>query len=122
MTSKELPQAEFEVIEIMWSLPSPVTTVQIMSKLSSKNWKMPTLISLLNRLIARGLVYSEKSGRERLYYAKVTEEEFMRLEMRNIINKYEKQPSVFNLISTLYDGRKISVKEKEELIEWLNKR
>jgi Predicted transcriptional regulator len=118
MNRIELPQAEFEVMEIIWKCPPPVTTVQIMAFLTDKNWKMPTLISLINRLITRGFVKSEKSGRERLYYPLIHEEEYMRNEVKSIIQKYNK-PSVTGLISALYSDEKISNAEKEELIEWL---
>lgn len=114
----ELPQAEFEVMEIIWHSEPPVTTVQIMSKMKDKNWKMPTLISLLNRLASRGFVKSDKVGRERLYYSLIREEEYMQTEMKSIIKKYKK-PSVSSLIGALYSGEEISSAEKEELIEWL---
>lgn len=116
--NKELPQAEFEVMEIIWQLPHPVTTVQIMSRLQDKNWKMPTLISLLNRLASRGFVTSEKIGRERLYYPLINEQQYMQCEMKNVIEKYNK-PSVTGLISALYSGKEITSAEKEELIKWL---
>ena len=114
----ELPQAEFEVMEIIWKLDPPITTVQLMAKLQDKNWKMPTLISLLNRLISRGFIESEKAGRERLYYPLIDEQEYMQNEMKQIIKKY-KNPSVTGLISALYSGEEISGAEKEELIQWL---
>jgi len=117
-TRVELPQAEFEVMEIIWKLDPPITTVQIMAKLQDKNWKMPTLISLLNRLISRGFIESEKAGRERLYYPLIAEQEYMQNEMKSIIKKYN-NPSVTGLISALYSGEEISGVEKEELIEWL---
>ncbi|MCL2517970.1 MAG: BlaI/MecI/CopY family transcriptional regulator, partial [Oscillospiraceae bacterium] len=96
----------------------PITTVQIMSELPDKNWKMPTLISLLNRLAARGLIKSEKTGRERLYYPLIGEDEYMNSEIKNVITKY-KRPSVTGLVSALYDGKEISESDKEELLKWL---
>jgi len=117
-TRIELPQAEFEVMEVIWKFQPPVTTAQMMTHLTDKNWKMPTLISLLNRLISRGFAKSEKSGRERLYYPLINEEEYMQNEVKSIIQKYN-NPSVTGLISALYSGEKISNAEKEELIEWL---
>lgn len=116
--NKELPQAEFEVMEIIWRLIPPVTTVQIMSRLQDKSWKMPTLISLLNRLASRGFITSDKIGRERLYYPLINEQQYMQREMKNVIKKYNKL-SVTGLISTLYSGEEISNAEKEELIKWL---
>ena len=117
-TRIELPQAEFEVMEVIWQFQPPVTTAQMMARLTDKNWKMPTLISLINRLISRGFVKSEKSGRERLYYPLIHEEEYMQNEVKSIIQKYN-NPSVTGLISALYSGEKISNAEKEELINWL---
>jgi len=114
----DLPEAEFEIMKVIWKLNPPITTVQIMSELPDKNWKMPTLISLLNRLAARGLIKSEKTGRERLYYPLIGEDEYMNSEIKNVITKY-KRPSVTGLVSALYDGKEISESDKEELLKWL---
>ena len=118
MKTIDLPEAEFEIMKVIWKLNPPITTVQIMSELPDKNWKMPTLISLLNRLAARGLIKSEKTGRERLYYPLIGEDEYMNSEIKNVITKY-KRPSVTGLVSALYDGKEISESDKEELLKWL---
>ena len=116
----DLPQAEFEIMKVIWKSEPPVTTVQIMSELPDKNWKMPTLISLLNRLAARGLVKSEKTGRERLYYPLIGENDYMNSEIKNVITKYKKFSfPVTGLVSALYDGKEISDSDKEELLNWL---
>ena len=116
----DLPETEFEIMKVIWKLNPPITTVQIMSELPDKNWKMPTLISLLNRLAARGLLKSEKTGRERLYYPLIGEDEYMNSEIKNVITKYKRiSVPVTGLVSALYDGKEISNSDKEELIKWL---
>ena len=50
---KKLPDAEFEIMKTIWSMSEPVTSSQIAEKMSDHNWKLPTLISFLKRLIER---------------------------------------------------------------------
>ena len=42
-----------------------------------KKWKMPTLISYLNRLTEKGFIRSEKKGRDRWYYPIIDEKEYL---------------------------------------------
>ena len=62
---KRLPDAEFDVMACIWQCDAPVTSGEIMRRRGSeRGWKTPALITLLNRLIERGFLRSEKPGRE----------------------------------------------------------
>lgn len=47
---KRLPDSEFEIMEIVWDLNKTVTSSDIMAKILNKKYKIPTIISYLNRL------------------------------------------------------------------------
>lgn len=52
---KKLPDAEFEVMKAVWTSDLPVTANNVVEKLGeSKDWKVQTVISLMNRLVKRG--------------------------------------------------------------------
>ena len=66
---KRLPDTEYDVMRVIWTNPSPITTTIIMEKLGNeRGWAVPALITMLNRLNEKGFLYSEKKGKMRYYY------------------------------------------------------
>lgn len=117
---KRIPDAEFEVMKVVWKNTPPVTTNMIMEQLGKK-WKVQTLISLLSRLIERGFLCSEKNGKERTYFPMVSKEEYLKYETNNFMEMFHEN-SFVSLINTLYEGKKLSEKELGELSEWIKQR
>lgn len=119
---KKLPDAEFEVMKTIWSNDPPVTTNILMNQLGNmKGWKLQTLVVLLLRLVDRGFLRSEKNGKERTYYPLVDKEKYLEFETNNFIDKFHDH-SVVSLMNTLYDGKKLSSSDLNELSKWLKKR
>ena len=119
---KKLPDAEFEIMKIIWRNPSPITTLQIMGKLSpGRNWKPQTVLTLLVRLIDKGYLSSSKAGKERIYAPIISSEEYLAIETENFLSRFHSS-SVLSLMSMLYDGKKLSDQEIDELRTWLNER
>ena len=55
MELQRLPDAELEVMLIIWESGQSVNSEYLMNKLQGiKNWKRTTLLKLLERLCARG--------------------------------------------------------------------
>ena len=78
---ERLPDAELEVMQALWQLePYPVTSAQLMEKLSGRHWRLPTLLKLLSRLEERGFVANEKEGRNNRYRPLVDEREYLAAE------------------------------------------
>lgn len=119
---KKLPEAEFEVMKIIWNSPPPVTTRDIMNKLdSTKEWKSQTVLTLLVRLTDRAFIRSEKQGKERLYFPIVSEDEYLAFETKDFMSKFHKN-SFASLFSAFYKGRKMDEKDLDELEKWLKER
>ena len=73
---RKLPEAEFEIMKVVWEKEPPLTSSMLMEELrQTKEWKVPTLSSLLSRLVERGYLSTEKKGKERTYYRLLTEDE-----------------------------------------------
>ncbi len=71
--SRKLPEAEFEIMKVVWEKKPPLTSTLLMDELKqTKDWKVPTLSSLLSRLVDRGYLRTEKNGKERTYYPLIT--------------------------------------------------
>lgn len=119
---KKLPDAEFEVMKVIWSSTPPVTTRDIMQKLDPiKEWKSQTVLTLLVRLTERSFIRSEKHGKERLYFPIVTEEEYLSFETKDFMNKFHKN-SFANLFSAFYKGKEIDEKDLDEIEKWMHER
>jgi predicted transcriptional regulator len=119
---KRLPDAEFELMRIVWQNEPPMSTNQIIACLDESNtWKPQTVLTLLVRLIEKGFLRSEKAGKERIYFPAVTREEYLQAETGSLFDRLHGN-SIFSLVNTLYDGKKFSDKEVAELRSWLDER
>ena len=122
MEIKRLPDAEFEIMKIIWKNPSPITTLGIIEHLGSKKkWKPQTVLTMLIRLIEKEFLSSEKVGRERNYTPLISETDYMQVETGNFMSRYAGN-SVGSLIKTMYDGQDMSEKDIEDLQRWLEEK
>lgn len=61
---KKLPDTEFDIMKTVWTNKPPITTTIIMEQLGKeKDWKIQTVVSLMNRLVERGFLRSENMER-----------------------------------------------------------
>lgn len=116
---KRLPDAEFEVMKVIWSNTPPITSLAIMEKLKhGKNWKPQTVLTMLVRLTEKGFLSSERLGRERNYTPIIQEQEYLRIETGDFMRRYSGH-SVGTLVKMLYDGQNLTQEDLQELKDWL---
>lgn len=119
---KRLPDAEFDVMKVVWANDPPATTSMVMEQLGKeKKWKTQTVVSLMTRLIDRGFLRTEKRGRERFYFPLISREEYLEFETGNFMEQYHEN-SFLNLVNTLYDGKALTDEDIEQLIRWAKER
>ncbi len=119
---KKLPDAEFDIMKVVWANEPPMTTPVIMEQLGKdKDWKIQTVVSLMLRLVERGFLRSEKHGKERTYYPLVNKEDYLKFETGNFMRQYH-DSSLFNLINTMYSDEALTDKDIDELLEWAKER
>jgi len=119
---KKLPDAEFEIMKVVWASEPPVTTSEIMKQLGNeKEWKIQTVVSLMLRLTERGFLRSEKHGKERSYFPTVDRENYLKFETGNFMKQYHDN-SFLNLVNTLYDDEALSDTDIDELLKWVKER
>lgn len=83
MEYDRLPNAELNVMRILWEQAPPVTTSDIMRSLpQSDNRKAPTIINLLSRLVVRGFIRTEKDGKKRYYYPLIEKNDYVQYETK----------------------------------------
>lgn len=120
--TKRLPDAEFEIMHIIWQNTPPISTNQIISYLDpSKTWKPQTVLTLLVRLIDKGFLCSEKNGKERTYSPLISQKDYLSIETNSFFNRIHSN-SIRSLVNTLYDGKKLTAEEIADLQNWLDEK
>ena len=119
---KRLPDAEFEIMKVVWANAPPITTNMIMEQLGGeKKWKAPTAISLLLRLVERGFLKTEKNGKERVYYPLIGKGEYLQFETGNFMSLYHEN-SFVSFVNAMYDGNKLDKNDIRQLMNWAKER
>jgi Predicted transcriptional regulator len=119
---KKLPDAEFDIMKVVWANEPPITTSEIMKQLGNeKEWKIQTVVSLMLRLTERGFLRSEKHGKERTYFPMVSKEDYLKFETGNFMKQFHNN-SFLNFINTLYDDKALTDEDIEELLLWAKER
>lgn len=117
---KKLPEAELELMMIIWQAKEPISRMEIEAQLGdSKDVVASTLLTLLSRLENRGFVEREKRGKINYYTALVPQEEYLKAEGQSILQKMFKG-SLSNFVTALYTGEKLSRQDLEDLKSFLD--
>lgn len=114
---KRLPDAELEIMLILWDAGQPVSRAYIDEQLQGKkDWAVTTVLKLLSRLIDRGFVLVERQGQGKMnfYSAAISEHEYLEYESKSMLQKLYGN-SVKSLIASLYNGKAIDDKDIKEL-------
>lgn len=119
---KRLPDAEFQIMKVVWANVPPITTNMIMEQLGNeKGWKAPTAISLLLRLVERGFLRTEKNGKERVYYPLIERDDYLQFETGNFMKMYHEN-SFASFVNSMYEGKNLSKNDIDELMNWAKER
>lgn len=84
-----LTEAEWDVMEVLWGSPNPLTATDIDQTLSKGNrdWSLATVKSLLSRLLAKQAVAPAKDGRRFLYSPAVERGACVARESRRLVDR-----------------------------------
>lgn len=116
---KKIPDAELELMMIIWDAGRPMTRVEIEENLSDDREVLPnTILSLLTRLEKRGFVKKERDGKLNYYSALVEKEPYLKEAGQGFLNRMFRG-SLKNFAAALYDGEELSKEEAAELLEFL---
>ncbi|MDP4119294.1 MAG: BlaI/MecI/CopY family transcriptional regulator [Bacillota bacterium] len=110
---QRIPDAELEIMMVMWEANSEVNSDYIMERLH-KSWAKPTLLNLLNRLYDRGFVDFHKEGKFKIYSTKIRQEDYICSESKSFLKKLHHN-SIKSFIAALCESNGITKKELKEL-------
>lgn len=117
---KKLSESEFEIMQVLWSHNAPMTSNQLLEEMGdNRNWKLASLMTVLARMAEKGAVYCDRTTRTNFYTALVSEEEYKLTEGTTFLEKLFHK-SARDFIAALYQGKKMSSKDIQELREYLD--
>ena len=116
MSSHQVSDSELELMKIVWANGGSALYAHIMDGLvqSGHTWQKNTVITLLSRLVDKGLLKTNKIGRRNEYTAIVSEADYQTAQARTLLNKLY-QGDAKGLVATLIQGDMLSPEDYEEL-------
>lgn len=117
---KRLPDAELEIMLVVWNAKEQVSSSYILEKLKGKrSWALGTLMTVLSRLVEKGFLYCEKEGRSNKYSAAISDREYKESEGKSTLENLFGN-SVQDMVMSLYNGKAIDKADLAELRELLD--
>jgi len=116
-----ISESEWLVMNVLWE-KNPLTANTLVDLLSDTiHWKPKTIKTLLNRLVKKGILGFETSGREYHYYPLVNRSDCIKQESRTFLNR------VFGgtakpMIAMLVEDEDLSPQDIEELKRMLDEK
>ena len=84
----KLPDAELEVMQILWHCEAPVARATVEEEMSKlRPMAQTTLLTLLSRLAEKGFVQIEKQGRSSVYTPLVSEADYQARQSKRFVEQ-----------------------------------
>lgn len=120
MKSKELSQAENQIMELIWTQNQEYISIpEILENLPQKKWKYTTVATFVSRLAGKGFLNARKTGGVNLYSPRLSKEDYLNMRTQDFIALVHNN-SPKSLMATLYSD-KLSHEDYCELMEMLKK-
>ena len=123
MTGKEkvnLSDGEWKIMNLLWEEP-PQTIMNLTRALKGdKGWSKNTVITMLNRMEAKGAVRHEEGERAKLFYPSVERDGAVLEETRGFLNRVY-QGSLSLMVNAMVSSSELSDEEIEDLKAILDK-
>lgn len=84
---ERISEAEHAVMEALWD-ESPLTAAEVCERVcDARDWSMPTVKTLLSRLVAKGALATEADGRRFLYSPLLARSSYVGGESRRLVDR-----------------------------------
>ena len=113
---QQVSDYELELMKIIWANKGTALYAEIVTGLESKNlnWTKNTIITLLSRLVDKGLLKTSKTGRRNIYKSIVAENEYQADQTVHFLNKIF-EGNTKGLVAALIEKDLLSSGDYEEL-------
>lgn len=111
---ERISDAEHAVMEVLWA-KSPITAVEVCDSICDKRgWSMPTVKTLLSRLVAKGAAATEPQGRKFLYTPLIVRADYVGGKSRRLVDRLFGGKAA-SLFAHLADNEALTDKDLEEI-------
>lgn len=83
---KKISQAELDVMDVLWQ-ESPLAASTVALRLSTKDWNIRTVKTLLSRLVEKEVVSTEQDGRRFLYTPLISKKSYASRAARSLTDR-----------------------------------
>ena len=113
---QQVSDSELELMKIVWANGGTALYAHIMEELTKAGriWQKNTFITLLSRLVEKGLLKTSKIGRRNEYVAIVSEADYRAVQTQSFLNKLY-DGNVKGLVATLIQRDMLTAEDYEEL-------
>ena len=113
---QQVSDAELQLMKIIWGKGGTALYAQILEELTAtgNTWQKNTIITLLSRLVEKGLVKTNKIGRRNEYTAIVSESDYQAMQTKKFLDKLY-AGNVRGLVATLIQSDMLTPEDYEEL-------
>ena len=113
-----ISEAEHQVMKIIWK-DNPIMASEIINVLTkTTDWKPKTIKTLINRLLKKGAIGFEKSGREYNYYPLIEEADFVKTESRMFVKRLF-GGSMKPLLVSMVENEDLTLEDIDELRKYI---
>ncbi|MGN6499665.1 MAG: BlaI/MecI/CopY family transcriptional regulator [Tsuneonella sp.] len=86
-TAERISEAEHAVMEALWER-SPLTAAEVCERVcTQRDWTMPTVKTLLSRLVGKNAVATEPDGRRFLYSPLIERSDYVGTESKRLVER-----------------------------------
>lgn len=86
-TGERISEAEHAVMEALWA-DSPLTAAQVCERVcEDRDWSLPTVKTLLGRLVGKGALDTEPDGRRFLYRPRIARQDYVGQESKRLVER-----------------------------------
>lgn len=116
---KRLPDAELEIMRIIWAASGPMTSADVMEQIRPRGrWATTTVLNFLGRLVEKGFVRTRKQGKCNIYSAVADETAYLQQEGRALLERLF-DGSVVKMVSMLFSAGTLDEDDLAELGEFI---
>ena len=85
--NERITEAEHAIMEVIWDR-HPVSASEVCDDVcESRGWSMPTVKTLLSRLVSKGALATEPDGRRFLYSPRIARSDYVDGESRRLVDR-----------------------------------
>ena len=109
-----ISDAESVVMDVLWR-KAPQSAEEVVTALAaSTDWQEPTIKTLLNRLLKKGVIAAERDGKRYLYRPLLKRADYVHSESKTLLDRLF-DGRIAPLVAHFSERRKLSKKDLEEL-------